>query len=190
MDQKTGGAVQETGLGRRSGWCFGFLASIFLFLSLPILSLASHFGEELSEPQTVKRVVDGDTIELSNGALVRYIGIDSPELRRKIGNRWVGAKEPFAAEASEYNRRLTEGRKVHLQFDRERRDRHARILAYVYISDSFEAPRMVNAEMVRAGMARAVPYPPNLHFTDLFEGLERKAQLDGAGIWTATRELK
>ena len=39
----------------------------------------------LSSPVLVDRVIDGDTIELSSGIHVRYIGMDTPEIRRKIG---------------------------------------------------------------------------------------------------------
>ena len=37
----------------------------------------------------VSRVVDGDTIELSNGEKVRYIGIDTPEIRERKGSKWI-----------------------------------------------------------------------------------------------------
>ena len=44
-----------------------------------------HPAGTLSSPVLVDRVIDGDTIELSSGTHVRYIGIDTPEMRRKIG---------------------------------------------------------------------------------------------------------
>src|SRR5262245_15146104 len=56
------------------------------------------------------RVIDGDTIQLDGGALVRYIGIDTPESRRRRGDRWISDPEPYAREATEANRRLVEGR--------------------------------------------------------------------------------
>ena len=61
---------------------------------------------------TVRRVVDGDTIELMDGRLVRYIGIDAPEVRRREGERWVMDPEPFGLAATEANKRLVEGKWV------------------------------------------------------------------------------
>ncbi|HSP54769.1 MAG TPA: thermonuclease family protein, partial [Dehalococcoidia bacterium] len=64
---------------------------------------------------TVTRVVDGDTIEVEiNGETrkLRYIGINTPETvdpRRPV--------ECFGHEASDYNRRLVEGKTVGLEKD-------------------------------------------------------------------------
>ena len=51
----------------------------------------------------MQRVIDGDTVVLADGERVRYIGMDTPE-----------RGEPFFDEATEYNRRLVEGRRVQL----------------------------------------------------------------------------
>ena len=63
----------------------------------------------------VERVIDGDTIEIAGGERVRYIGIDTPELRPQA--------EPFASQAEAMNRRLVQGRYVRLLSGVTDRDR-------------------------------------------------------------------
>jgi len=62
----------------------------------------------------VRNVVDGDTIELSNGRMVRYIGVDTPEVRRRSGNTWIYDPEPYALEAKEFNKKLVDRKVVKL----------------------------------------------------------------------------
>ena len=87
----------------------------------------------------VVRVVDGDTIKVSGGRRVRYVGIDTPEV----------GEDP---EATDFNRSLVGGRVVYLQRDVSDEDRFKRLLRFVY-ADGI----LVNAELVREGYARAKP---------------------------------
>jgi micrococcal nuclease len=126
----------------------------------------------------VTRVVDGDTVEVQIGGEtddVRYIGLDTPET--------VKPEEPvecFGPEASDFNHRLVEGKRVRLVFDGERRDIYGRLLAYVYLGDRF-----VNAELVRRGFARTLTIPPNDRFAEHFKRLEIAAARAGRGLWGA-----
>ena len=126
----------------------------------------------------VTRVVDGDTIEVRlDGETedVRYIGVDTPET--------VKPGEPvqcFGPVASGFNHRLVERRRVRLVFDRERRDDYGRLLAYVHLGDRF-----VNAELLRAGLARTLTIAPNDRFADRFNRLEMAAARAGRGLWGA-----
>lgn len=153
--------------------------AVAVLLGAPAGSTARHFGAGLSDPISVKRVVDGDTLELASGEFVRYIGVNAPELRRRQGRRWVIVNEPYAAAAREFNRRLTTAGRVRLQYDRARRDRYGRLLAYAYVGD-----KMINAELVRAGLARVEDYRPNVHFQDLLRSLESEARRAGRGVWS------
>jgi micrococcal nuclease len=159
----------------------GIAAALALIglLGAPAWCAARHFGADLSGPIAVKRVVDGDTIELATGELVRYIGVNAPEVRRRESDRWIVVNEPFAAAAREFNQRMTEGRRVRLQYDRARRDRYGRLLAYAYVDG-----KMVNAELLRAGLARAEDYRPNVHFRDLLRAIEDEARRAGRGLWS------
>ena len=146
--------------------------SFFRTLSHPGLLLhGSHIKEVL-----VSRVIDGDTIELSDGRIVRYIGIDTPETKHPYK-----AVEHLGEEAYLYNKELVEGRWVSLEFDVEKRDRYNRLLAYVYAGDTF-----VNAKLVEDGFAQIYTVPPNVKYQELFLKLQREARENKKGLWDST----
>jgi micrococcal nuclease len=124
----------------------------------------------------VVRAVDGDTIEVSlDGETedVRYIGVDTPET--------VAPGQPvecFGHRASEANADLVEGETVTLVFDHELRDDYGRLLAYVYVGD-----RLVNAELVRRGLARTLEIAPNTSKAPRVARLEARAGRAGRGLW-------
>ena len=127
-----------------------------------------------NEGAIVKRVIDGDTIELASGEKVRYIGTDAPEV--------VHPSKPveyYGREAFHYNRGLVEGKEVRLDFDVERKDKYDRLMAYVYLADG----TFVNAELIRLGYAKASRYPSNIKHEEEFLELEKKAESDWRGLW-------
>lgn len=117
----------------------------------------------------VRRVIDGDTIELADGTRIRYIGINTPE---------VG--QPGGKEATEANGALVEGKKVRLEYDIQKQDKYGRTLAYVYLEDG---TIFVNAELVRQGYAQVATYPPNVKHVDLFQKYQQEAQTSQRGLW-------
>ena len=121
---------------------------------------------------TVKRVVDGDTIELSNGQIVRYVGITAPE-----------TGEPFEEEATAENKKLVEGKKITLEYDSEnyRSDKFGRILAYVVVDK-----KNVSIELARKGLARVVIYQKRKPFIYQDELLKAQDEAKGKkrGIWS------
>ena len=126
----------------------------------------------------VVRVTDGDTIGVRLGdrvETVRYIGINTPELARNGREEQPGASRAHGA-----NRRLVEGRRVRLELDVQARDRYGRLLAYVWVAET-----MVNAELLRLGMAQVMTVPPNVRHRDRFRVLERTARAAGRGLWGA-----
>ncbi|MBI3321889.1 MAG: thermonuclease family protein [Candidatus Omnitrophica bacterium] len=135
-------------------------------------------GSALPQDATVRRVIDGDTVALTDGQLLRYIGIDAPELRRRDGDRWVEVREPLGQEATALNRQLVEGKRVRLEYDVQTHDRFGRILAYVYIGDV-----MVNGELLRAGLARLLTIPPNVKYVERFRALLEEARRAHRGLW-------
>jgi len=123
---------------------------------------------------TIKRVVDGDTFELSGGEKVRMIGVDTPETVKP--NTPV---QPYGKEASDYSKELLTGKQVTLKFDVEIKDRYGRLLAYVYLPDG----SFVNEKLVREGYARIMTIPPNVAYADLFLEAEREAREQNRGLW-------
>ena len=125
---------------------------------------------------TCVRVIDGDTIELDDGERVRYIGMDTPETKHPYK-----PVEAFGHEASAANRKLVEGRRVTLEYDVEKRDRYRRLLAYVYVGDTF-----VNAELLAQGYAQTSTYPPNVRYALMFNSIQRHAREAHKGLWGAS----
>ena len=125
-------------------------------------------AESSSRGTLVQRVIDGDTVVLADGARVRYIGMDTPE-----------RGEPFFDEATEFNRRLVEGRRIQLVEDESETDRFGRLLRYVFAGDI-----LVNAELVREGLAEAKRYEPDVKFADCFDTLMQEARDNRRGLWS------
>ena len=117
----------------------------------------------------VERIVDGDTIVLHSGAIVRYVGITSPE-----------TNEPYEKEATEANRKLVEGKEIKLEYDNYKGDKFGRILAYLIIDG-----KNVSIELVKLGMAQVVVYQhkkPFIYQEQLLK-LQEEAKKNKRGIW-------
>lgn len=164
----------------------GGRGSVLLLLLVAVVLLRPwESWDELGRDETpqsasavVTRVVDGDTVEVQlDGEIedVRYIGVDTPETVKP------GAPvDCFGPQASDFNHRLVERRRVRLVFGVERRDQYGRLLAYVYLGNRF-----VNAELLRRGLAETLTIPPNDRFAARFERLEIAAARAGRGLWGA-----
>jgi micrococcal nuclease len=131
----------------------------------------------------VVRAVDGDTLEVAvdGGATetVRLIGVDTPET--------VKPDTPvqcFGPQASAFEHRTVEGRRVRLLVGVEPRDVYGRLLAYVWV-EGRPRERFLEVELLRRGLARTLTFHPNDRFADRFEALEQKAARSGKGLWNA-----
>lgn len=121
----------------------------------------------------VTRIIDGDTVVLEGIGTVRLIGVDTPETvdpRRPV--------QRFAREAAAFTRTLLTGRRVRLDYDRDRTDRYNRTLAYLFLLDG----TFVNAEIVRLGYGFAYTRFPFKHLAE-FRRLEREARDHRRGLW-------
>lgn len=147
-----------------------------LLIAVLAILLAASLASAESLAGTVVRVVDGDTIHVRIGERVekvRYIGVNTPEIHHpKKG------EEPGGRAALAVNRELVGGRAVRLETDVQARDRHGRLLAYVWTGET-----MVNAELVRRGYAQVMTVPPNVRHQALFVKLQRDAREAGRGLW-------
>ena len=119
------------------------------------------------ETVTVAEIIDGDTIELTDGRRVRYIGMNTPE-----------RDQPYYEQATKTNRQLVGAKEVQLEFDVETFDRYGRTLAYVWVEGV-----MVNLEIISQGFANAFTIPPNVRYEEQFRQAEREAREAGRGLW-------
>lgn len=125
-------------------------------------------------PATVKRVIDGDTIELASGERVRYIGVDTPEK-----NSPYVSKQCFAEEASRYNQSLVEGKNIRLTQDVSAHDKYGRLLAYVYLENG----TFLNENLVSNGYAFSSAYPPDVHQENILDQAQEYARSHNIGLW-------
>lgn len=126
-----------------------------------------------AETASVVSVTDGDTIRVLIDGLnypVRYIGIDAPESTIQT--------EAYGAEASAKNAELVSGKSVTLVKDVSEVDQYNRLLRYVLVGDVF-----VNLELVKAGYATAVTFPPDVACYETFRQAEAQARSALVGLW-------
>lgn len=143
----------------------------------PTISSVQNIPEQ-QEEAFVKRIVDGDTIELSSGEKVRYVGIDTPETvdpRRAVGC--------FGKEASNENKKLVEGKTVLLKKDISDRDKFDRLLRLVYLKQDDGNLIFVNDYLIRQGFAKVSTYPPDVKFASQFVEAEKEARENQRGLW-------
>lgn len=154
---------------------------------------ASGAGASAARPEGAVRVRvhsvhDGDTLRLSapevtEGASgewrsavgresTRIVGIDAPEIGK--------AAECHGLESVAALRRLAPvGSTLWALPDEDPFDRYGRVLLNLWTDDG----RLVPAELVAAGAARAIAVEPNTTYFTLLSSLEEAARSDGAGMW-------
>lgn len=116
---------------------------------------------------SVLKVIDGDTVIISTGEHVRYIGINAPEIGM-----------PFYEEAKRENEELVLERKVKIEFDRKKRDQYGRILAYIFVGRIF-----VNYELLRKGFVFLYRDRENKKYRNLLIEAETEAIENKRGLW-------
>jgi micrococcal nuclease len=155
------------------------LAAVALLVLRPRERREPEPGAPASAIARVVRVIDGDTFEAAlpedGREDVRLIGVDTPETV-KPGT----PVQCYGERASHFTHRLLRGRRVRLVAGVEPRDVYGRLLAYVHLGR-----RLVNAVLVRRGLARSLTIPPNDRLAPRFRRLELRAARAGRGLWGA-----
>lgn len=148
----------------------------------PEVKSAKVDGESTQDLFLVTKVVDGDTIQLEDGRVVRYIGVDTPETK--------DPRKPvqcFGDKASEENKKLVEDKMVKLEKDISETDRYDRLLRYVYVDDPSTGSGQaifVNDYLVKEGFARSSSYPPDVKYQEVFRASEEEARNMDKGLWS------
>jgi micrococcal nuclease len=152
--------------------------ALALLIIFAAYSLYQQFGRKASEqpePSGVlimTEMIDGDTGELSDGGVVRFLGIDTPE-----------RGEEFYFEAHRMSSELCRGKAVRLERDYRMTDKYDRELAYVFVEDTI----MVNEVLVYAGLAHVYTFPAdqkNMEYRRRFILAQMNAREAGRGIWS------
>ncbi len=140
---------------------------------IPVLILFFLLSTSHAEIYKVKRVIDGDTLLLFNGERVRLIGVDTPETKHP-----QKPVEYFGKEAYLFTKQMVDGKEARFEFDRQKRDRYGRLLAYVYLLDG----TFLNAEIIKQGYGFAYTRFPFKHMEE-FRRYEREARESRRGLW-------
>ncbi len=124
----------------------------------------------------VQRVVDGDTLKLSDGRNVRLIGINAPELAHHGRN-----VEPFADAARRRLQTLVDesGGRLSLQVGREARDHYGRTLAHAYDRRG----ENLEARLLAEGLGYLVVVAPNSALVVCQQAAEQQARTARMGLW-------
>lgn len=175
------------GQSRRNMNAISLAGKTLLFLL--ILSLSHPLYAQ--ESGKVRSVIDGDTLKIiyrGKEERVRLIGIDAPESKinpkaEKDANRSGEDLKTIISmgkKATRFVERLVKpGDRVSIEFDVEKRDKYGRLLGYIYLSDG----RMLNEEIVKAGYANLLTYPPNVKYQETFLKAYREARENKRGLW-------
>ncbi len=152
-------------------------------LSIAAGFLSCRLVRSIVKPSLIKKayivnVIDGDTVELKGGRILRYIGIDTPELKRFEDGKWVPDIQTLAVEARQLNVKLVKNKLVDIQYDRVTHDRYNRLLGYVFVDDTF-----VNERLLENGLAFFMYFPPNVAHADRLLAAVKQAHLHDRGLW-------
>lgn len=131
----------------------------------------------------VQRVVDGDTVRLSDGRSVRMIGLNTPELGKQ-----GRSDEPFAVAARKRLEALvaaSDGR-VSVLPGKESKDHYGRTLAHLYGADGVN----LEAQMLAEGLGFQVAVAPNVDLVTCQQAAEHSARQAGLGVWRQSPVLK
>jgi len=132
---------------------------------------------------SVQRVVDGDTLRLSDGRSVRMIGLNTPELGKQ-----GRSDESFAVAARKRLEALVadSGGRVGLQPGQQAKDHYGRTLAHVYSTNGTN----LEAQMLADGLGFQVAVAPNVDLVACQQAAERSARQAGRGLWRQSPVLK
>lgn len=171
----------QTRRASESGALFALYVLLFTSLLRPANVASNALPQDcqsarIDEQAQVIYVYDGDTVKLSDGRRVRFIGINTPEM-----GHHDTLTQPYAeaARKSLQDALETGGNMLSLQYGRERQDHYGRLLAHAYLSNGDNVAIL----LLRQGHATTLVVPPNTSAADCYQNIEREARAAGRGLW-------
>jgi micrococcal nuclease len=139
-----------------------------LLMAAPVLIAAAPADPAFNDggTVTVSRVVDGETLALSDGRILRLVDIDVP-------NR--GA---LATQTKDALTKLVAGQPLALKFAGTTQDRQGRVLGELYAGD-----RWVQGELLKRGLARVAGTADDRTGLPQMLALEKRARRAHRGLW-------
>lgn len=133
------------------------------------------------EKVKVKRVIDGDTIELSDSRIIRLLGINTPEDTKE--------KEIYGDIATSYVKDLIEGKYVYLESDVEDKDKYGRYIRNVWIdlpitiNETNMKECLLNVILLDKGIAKPMTVSPNIKYSELYNSISQSAKNEKKGMF-------
>ena len=160
--------------GQIIGWlCFG------LFFSPGAAAGACSLQGE-AQSVVVKKVLDGDTVVLTDGRHVRLIGINTPELAHPAKRgRPPQVQEPVALNAQRRLQQLVGGQQVRLQLGVQAVDHYGRALGRLFAANG----ELVEAMLLREGLGFLVIKAPDFRYRSCVADAAAYARGHNAGVW-------
>lgn len=149
-------------------------------------------------PFQVRSVIDGDSLLLSDGRQVRFLGIDCGEVYDTPDDEWIAGQNevPFqkyqanAFKAKEKIREFVEGKEIYLARDpnfksSNYQDHLNREVAYVYSGDV-----MLNAYLLKEGVCHTPAAMKDIYHSEraAFKKYEKEAKRNKKGLWASGNE--
>lgn len=148
----------------RNLYYWGVIAILVAILVIGVVFISPKSEERI----TATRIIDGDTIELSTGEIVRYVGVDTPEV-----------SECYYEEAKEKNSEMVLNKEVVLRKEVSETDKYGRLLRDVEVDGT-----NVGIQLVRFGYATAfMVYPDNKNEWAINRSQDL-AQQELLGLWS------
>ena len=152
-----------------------FLAAVIAIITLLVGFFGGNYYSNQKQFQTithgtVTRIINGDNLELDNGKSIRLYGINCPEKGQK-----------FSQEAIDLSTKLTLNNQIRLDYQPNyQTDRWNRLLAYVFINDTF-----LNEQLVRQGFCEVTIYKKRakLKYQDDLLTAQTQAKQEKIGRW-------
>lgn len=156
---------------------FMYRLFILLLLAMPVIA----YGGE-GKWFTVTAIANGKSFTLDSGDMVRLASIEVPNIQEPSTPGHYGRPgEPKGEEAKQMLGSLIMGRKIRIDYNPGRRDRHNRFLGQVYDEKNV----WIQGEMLKRGFAEAYIFNDDSH--ELIEKMlaaEKEAQKAKRGLWS------
>ncbi len=123
----------------------------------------------------LKRVIDGDTVELESGEKIRLIGINTPE----VASRFSEA-QPGGEQAKNWLKTKLRSPELMVEYDQQQYDKYDRRLVHCFLENG----DYLNAGLLKAGHAMLTLTPPNLRYAETLIAAQTSAETQELGIWS------
>ena len=154
---------------------------VFFILSFSLFSLSAYSEQncpaDLASLEQVQlaKVVDGDSLTLTDGRKLRLVGVNTPELNSQLPKQKAWAEKAKRAVLSFFAKQ----KNLYLQADIDRLDRYGRELVHIYRADG----QSLSAHLLAQGLGWQIMVPPNAAHQSCYSAIEKQARQKALGVW-------